>query len=469
MTQTEPRRAGRLEPGPPGPSPWLVEARATAALALPLVLTQVAQIGINTTDVLLTGRLGPQSLASASLAMNLYMTLWLFGLGLVNAVAPLAAQAEGAGQPDDVRRAIRQGLWIAAAYSLPAMFVLWHTEAILLLFGQEPGNAALAGDYMRAMMWSFPTSLWLIVLRNFAAAVGHPSLLMIVLIGGITANLFADLVLMFGYGDIPALGLVGAGIASSFVYASMLVAFAMIVMHHGHLRRYQVLVRLWRSDWERFRELFRIGWPIGTSIVAETGLFAAAGMLMGLIGTAELAAHAVAMQCIVIAFMVPLGISQATTMRVGLAVGAGTPWRVSRAGWTGIGLGPVVLLVSALVFLLLPETLIAAFDVKDPVVIGHAVVFLTVAAFFQVFDGTQVIAQGALRGLKDTRVPMLYALFSYWLVGLPLCALLGFEFELGGLGIWIGLATSLALASCLLVQRFRGLERRLSGLAEQPA
>ena len=439
------------------------------ALALPLVITQVAQIGIGTTDILLTGRLGPQPLAAGALAMNLYMTLWLFGLGMVNAVAPLAAEAEGAGRPDDVRRAIRQGLWVATAYSLPAMVLLWNAEAILLWFGQDPGIAALAGDYMHALMWSFPTSLWLIVLRNFVAAVGRPGLMTLVLVGGIAVNYVGDLLLMFGHLGFPALGLVGAGVVSAVVYALMFAALSLVVVRHSVLRRYQVFIRIWRSDWARFRVILKLGWPIGISIVAESALFAAAGLLMGLIGTDALAAHAVAVQCVVIAFMIPLGISQATTVRVGRARGAGLPRLAARAGWIGIGLGPVVCIGIALVFLLLPELLIAAFAVESQAVRDLAITFLAIAAFFQTFDGIQAIAQGALRGLRDTRVPMYIAIFSYWLFGMPICAFLGFVVEFGATGIWLGMAAALAMSAILLVLRFRSLERRVLGFAAQPA
>ena len=380
---------------------------------------------------------------------------------MVNAVSPLAAQAEGAGQPDDVRRAIRQGLWVATAYSLPAMVLLWYAEEILLLFDQDPANAALAGHYMRAMLWSFPCSLWLIVLRNFVAAVGRPILMMFVLIGGIIANYFGDLLLMFGYLGFPALGLFGAGIVSVIVYALMFLALATIVVKHSALRRYQVFIRIWRSDWVRFREILRLGWPIGITIVAESALFAAAGLLMGKISTDALAAHAVAVQCAVIAFMLPLGIAQATTVRVGLQIGAGSPGGAARAGWTGIGLGPFVLLAVATIFLVLPDRLIDAFAVKDSAVRSLATVFLAVAAFFQLFDGTQAIAQGALRGLKDTRMPMFFAIVSYWIIGMPICWLLGFVFGFGGTGVWLGMAAALAASALLMVRRFRSLERRL--------
>ena len=438
----------------------LAPSKATITLALPLAFTQVLQIGINTTDVLLTGRLGPEALAAGQLAMSLYMPLWLFGLGLAVAVSPMAAQAEGAGEVREVRRVIRQGFWVVLAYSVPAMAVLWNAEALLLLAGQEPATAAAAQGFLRAMMWSTPTSLCLIVLRCFISALSRPQTLVWILAIGILVNLAGDWLLMFGHWGFPALGLVGAGLVTSLVYLGMVVALSLVSLRDAQFRQYALFQRWWRADWGRFREILQLGLPIGTGIVAESGMFAAAGLIMGRISTESLAAHAVAMQCAVIAFMLPLGISQASTVRVGLAVGARVPNGVGRAGWSAIGIGPLVLFVSAMVFLVFPDLLVDAFSITDGEVRRLAVSFLAVAAFFQLFDGTQIIALGALRGIRDTRVPMFLAIFSYWGVGFPLCYWLGLHTDLGGLGVWIGLASALALNASLLLLRFRFQERR---------
>jgi MATE family multidrug resistance protein len=236
------------------------------------------------------------------------------------------------------------------------------------------------------------------------------------------------------------------------------------------LRRDQLFVRFWRTDWPRFLEVLRLGAPIGLTVLAESSLFAAAGILMGLIGTAELAAHAIALQCAAVAFMVPLGISQAVTARVGLAAGAKNRIGVGRAGWVALGLGIAFTSVSAAVFWFAGDVLVGFYldvdDVRNAPVVKLAVSFLLIAALFQLADGSQAIGAGALRGLRDTRIPMSLAIFGYWVVGLPTSAILAFWFGLGGHGVWIGLAVGLAVVAILAVWRFHRRERLFPALAK---
>ena len=441
-----------------GVESWRDEIRATLSLAVPLALAQLAHIGIQTTDVLMMGWLGPTALAAGTLGANIYTPLWLFGLGIVMAVAPMAAQALGARRFRSVRRIVRQGFWVATAVSLPSALVIWQGEAILLAFGQAPANAASAGDYLRVMVWGFAPSLWLVVLRCFVAAHTRAKSVLMVMILGVVVNFVGNYVLMFGHFGFPALGLVGAGISTSIANGIMFAALLGYVLWDRKFRRYAILYRLFWKDWPRFREILRIGLPIGVTILAESGLFAAAGLLMGLIGTEQLAAHAIALQCAVVAFMIPLGISQATTIRVGRAAGAGSRSGVGKAGWCAMALGLVFMLAAALCFLLLPEQLVDLFlDLNKPAnieVLHYGVIFLSIAALFQVFDGAQVVSMGCLRGLKDTRVPMYFALLCAWGIGFGACAVLAFPLGLGGVGIWLGLSLGLATLSGLMTWRF---------------
>ncbi|RUY76535.1 MATE family efflux transporter, partial [Mesorhizobium sp. M7A.F.Ca.CA.003.01.2.1] len=236
------------------------------------------------------------------------------------------------------------------------------------------------------------------------------------------------------------------------------IGLAAVVMLEKKFRRYRLFGRFWRSDWPRFKGLLRLGLPIAGILAFEVTIFNAAALLMGLIDADSLAAHAIAIQIASISFMVPLGLNQAVTVRVGLAHGAGNPQGVSRAGWTAFVIGVSFMALMGLVMILWPHPLISAFiDLSNPAnarVIELAVSFLVFAALFQVFDGAQAVAAGMLRGLHDTKVPMIYAAIGYWGVGLPLGVLLAFHFGLHGVGIWIGLSTGLAVVAALLLARW---------------
>lgn len=434
-----------------------------AGLALPLALTQLAQIAQFVTDVVMLGRLGPEVLAGASLGTSLFMPLWLFGVGIVMAVSPIMSQALGARQLRMVRRTVRQGLWVAVAVSLPFGLVLWHGEAILLAFGQEPANAAAAAAYLRAVLWSLPASLCLIVLRSFVSVHDLPRMALVVLLHGIWLNALLNYLLIYGKFGFPKMGLVGAGLATVLVNLFMVALLLGGILLHRKFRRYSLLGRFWRADWSRFVGILKLGMPIGLTIAAESLLFASAAQLMGLIGTNELAGHQIAINCVSVAFMIPLGISQAVTIRIGLAMGRGDPEGVGRAGWAAVTLGLVATTATAAVFWLLPEVLVGFYlgdiGADEVAVAGFAVSFLLVGALFQIFDGAQVVLAGCLRGLKDTRVPMYFAFFSYWAVGFPAGALLAFQAGWGGEGIWYGLMIGLTVVTALSLWRFQTRER----------
>jgi MATE family multidrug resistance protein len=322
-------------------------------------------------------------------------------------------------------------------------------------------------------MWGFVPALWFVVLRNFIASLERPRAGMVVMFLGVGFNALADYGLIFGAFGLPALGLRGAGIATALTNLLLFASLLGFVLVDRQFRRFHVLGRLWRPDWTRFREIFRIGLPIGVTLVMEVGLFAAAGFLIGLIGKAELAAHQIALQCASVSFMVPLGLAQAATVRVGLAAGGGDAPGIRRAGITALVMGGVFMLAMATVMWTAPEALVGLFvDAGDPAnasVLRAAVTFLAVAALFQLFDGGQVIGAGALRGLKDTRWPMIFAGLAYWVVGMSLAVGLGFGIGLGALGIWIGLAVALAVAAALMIGRFVVLQRHRAASGPGPA
>ena len=449
----------------PSASPWRAETGATLRLALPLVGTQLAQIAIMTTDVLFMGWLGAEALAAGALGSNIYFLLWVFGIGLGMATAPIIAQAVGAKHRylRDSRRTVRQGMWVTLTVALPGMAVMWHGEAVLLRLGQDPAIAALAQDYTRALAPGLLPAIWFIVLRNFVAAFERPRSGLVVQILTFLLNAALAYALIFGHWGAPAWGLLGAGVASAIAHwASFLMLLGFILVDR-RFRRFHLLGRFWRPDWRRYAEIWRVGLPISATLLFEVGLFSGAVYAMGIIGTAELAAHQIALQCAAVTFMVPLGIGQAATVRVGLFQGAGDRAGVRRAGWVAIGLGIGFMAAMMVVMWLLRNDLAHLFlDVAQPGsarVAEIAASFLIVAAVWQVMDGAQAVALGALRGLKDTRMPMIITGFGYWAVGAPAGIYAAFDFGwgglgLGGLGVWYGLVIGLFVVSVLATGRW---------------
>lgn len=448
---------------PPIASPrrlWLSESRATLALSWPIILTNLAQMALNTTDIVMMGRLGPEALAAGALGFNLYFPLAIFGIGLISAVAPMVAREIGARRSSvrDVRRTVRQGFWACVTISVPVWIILWFTEPILVTIGQEPTLAADAERYVRALQWAYLPFLLYLVLRSFVTALERPVWAFVIVGAAVPLNVLADWCLMFGNLGLPRLELVGAGLATTLVSTLMFAGLALSTMRDRRFRRYALFGRFWRPDWPRFRELWRLGLPISATLVFEVSIFNAAVFLMGLVGPDALAAHAIAIQIASLTFMVPLGFSQAVTVRVGRAFGAGDAEGIRRAGWTAYAMGVGFMALFASVMVFQPYLLIGAFlDLSLPEnapVIALAATFLSFAALFQVVDGAQAVGSGMLRGLHDTRVPMLFAAVGYWGVGLPLGVVLAFPLGLAGSGIWMGLAAGLAVVAVLMTWRW---------------
>ena len=445
--------------------PWRDEVRATLALAWPLILTNIAQSLIHATDVLLLGWAGPRVLAAATLGVNLYLAFLVFGLGLMLAASPMLASELGARRHSvrDLRRTVRQAMWAAVAVALPAWALLWNSAALLVLLGQDPQLAADAQSFVRPLMWGLLPYLFYLVLRAFISALEQPFWSLIVGLGAVLFNALVNYALIFGAFGFPALGLVGAGIGSACANLLMFAGMAAVVTLHPRFRRYRLFGRFWRPDWDRFRQIWRLGLPIAVTLGLEITIFNAAVFLMGLIGTASIAAHAIAIQIAAFTFMVPMGLGQAVTVRVGLAYGRRDAAGVAVAGWTAFVLGVGFMAATALAILLFREPLVGLFlDSADPAnapAIALALSFLVVAAVFQVFDGAQVVAAGMLRGLHDTRVPMVYAAFGYWIVGLATGVGLAFGLGWEGVGIWMGLAAGLGIVALLLLSRWLRRER----------
>jgi MATE family multidrug resistance protein len=441
-----------------------VELTETLRLAVPIALTQLGQIAMMTTDLVLIGRLGDESVAAAALAHTVFFISFTFGMGLVSAVAPLAAQAFGARNPRSVRRALRVGLWAALAISLPMMVVPLFGERILLTLGQAPAIADLAQRYLFGLAWGITPALWFMAIRGFMGAVNRPEPGLWITLAAIPANALLCYLLIYGELGLPQLGLLGAGLATTTINSAMFLAGLWFVTERRPFRKYHVLGHIWRIDSTPMRQLIVIGAPISISFLLEYGLFAAAALLMGLISTTALAAHQIALQIAAILFMVPFGVGMAATVRVGHAVGRGDGPAVKRAGSVATSLGIVFMSAMTLV-VFLGRFAIARFFFGEAVesagVIDLTATLLMVGATFFVADGIQTVAAGALRGMNDTRIPLLFAVISYWLIGFPAAYGLAFRMDLGAVGVWIGLSCGTAVYAALLVLRFRRLADRL--------
>ena len=451
---------------------WLGELRATLMLGSPLVLTNVAQIALTTTDVIVLGRLGAEALAAGTLGVNLYFALLIFAIGLVGASAPMMAVAVGRNQHvmRNLRRTFRQGLWSAVMVSLPCWVLLWHAETVLLWFNEEPRLAAAAQSLVRSLQWGFFPALGFVVLRSFVASLERPIWALIATGATVLFNIAANWALVFGHLGLPTLGLRGSGLATTLSNTFLFISLALVVVVDREFRRYRLFGNWWRPDWPRLVALWRLGVPIGATLAFEVTVFNAAVFLMGQFGTTALAAHSIAIQIAASSFMVPLGLGQAATVRVGIAHGARDLDGITRAGWTAFGLAVSFMATMSVVMMTAPRLLIGVFvDVGDPAnaaVVQTAASFLICAAVFQIADGAQAVGAGMLRGLQDTRVPMLYAAFGYWGVGMSLSLLFGFKAGLGGLGIWIGLVVALVVVACAMMQRW--IRRERLGLLRAP-
>jgi MATE family multidrug resistance protein len=445
--------------------PWIAEIRALMRLAGPLVVTQLAQMAILTTDVVMLGRLGKEALAGAAIGNTVFYFVWLLGLGPTSAIAPMIAHILGA-HPSDragVRVVTRMGFWAVLVLWLPLGTVLLFAKDILLLLGQESALAAAAGRFVLPLCFGLPFSLGFQALRNYVTALGRPNASLWVMAATFLFNVVGDYGLIFGHFGLPALGLIGSGLATTCSFTFSCLVMIAVVLWTPALAKYRIFHRFFRPHWGKFAELFRLGMPIGITTIFEASLFNAATLLMGMFGTASVAAHQVAINVPSITFMVPLGIAMAATVRVGLADGAGDREGARRAGFASILLAITFMSVFAVMLAAFPEHIARLYfsgdATKNADAIALAVVFLHVAAAFQIVDGIQVTAALSLRGLKDTQMPMWIAGACYWLAGFPMCLLLGIGLGLKGFGVWIGLAFALMMAATFMCWRFYHLSR----------
>ncbi|WP_425230616.1 MATE family efflux transporter [Sphingomonas sp.] len=442
------------------PATWRDELAALVRLAGPLVGANLLQMAVYAVDVMFVSRLGPVPLAASTLGVFLLsLVMWAL-IGFTGACAPVIAAELGrrSHAVREVRRSFRMAMWMAVGVSLFFMVVLSHGERLLLLLGQNPVVAARSGAFLDILLWVVLPNVCAAVMRTVAAAVGRQGWAVAVTVLALLVNILGNWLLVFGHAGFSARGLEGSAIASCGTAAAMLIAWVAILCFDPVLRRYRLFGRWWRPEWRRMGEIARLGLPIALTFTLEGALFGGAAFLMGLISVEAVDAHAVALNIAAIAFQVPFGLAQAATIRVGLAYGARDIRWIGQAGWAAIALGTGFMLTTAVAIWLTPRLFIAAYlDTADPAhaaVVALATQFLALAAMFQLFDGAQAVAAGALRGVQDTRVPMVIAGFGYWVAGFGTAIWLGFYAGWGGVGIWTGLLVGLFVVSGLLVLRW---------------
>lgn len=434
-------------------APWRRELRETFILATPLILGQLSSIGMNVIDTLLAGHLDARTLAAVAIGTGLWSLAIVAAIGVMLALPPSVAQLAGAGERARIGPLLRQALWLALALGV-ALLVLVRSAGVLLApIGIEPEIAAETRKFLHAIAWGAPALTGYFALRGFSDGVGMTRPTMYFGLLGLLLLAPIGYVLMYGRLGLPARGAQGSGMATAIVLWIQFAAFALYLRFRRHYRELAPFSRFDAPDWPSIAGLLRLGVPMGVSVLMEAGLFVAAALLIGSLGANSVAGHQIAINVASVAFMVPLGVAMATTVRVGNAVGRGDPDAVRRAGYAGITATAFTQTLSSLVMALFPLA-IATVYTADAGVAAMAAQLLLLAAVFQFSDGVQVAANGALRGLKDTTVPMAITALAYWGIGMPVGWWLAFRGGFGARGMWMGLIAGLTVAAVLLYLRF---------------
>ena len=441
------------------------ELFALLRLAGPLIAAQLAHVLMVFTDTVMMGLLGPAQLAAGALGAASYNLVSIFCVGVMAAVGNLVAIRHGAGDPQGVRRMTQAGLWIAVLLALLVGILLWQLTPLLRLAGQEEVNIVGAMSFLQTLIFALPGYLLFMALRGFTCALGRPGPALAISIGGALANFVLNYALIKGLFGLPPIGLSGIGLVTAVVMNSMAVLLALYIRWQPFYQPWPLLRGLLRTPLSALRENLRLGLPIGGTYVVESSLFFIAALCMGALGSTELAAHQIALQAVYVVFMLPVGLSYAASLRIGQHYGAGR-WQAARqTGRLALGLGALCMLGFALLFWLAPHWVIGLFlddaDSANLPVIELAVSLLAIAAWFELFDGLQTIAMGAIRGLKDAKTTLLVGLVCYWGIGAPAAWLLAFTWGWGAQGVWWGLAIGLATAALGLTLSFEWKTARL--------
>ena len=435
------------------------------AIAWPLILNNLFNIGVNVADTIMAGRLGATQLAAVALGSSIWITLFLAGLGVVMALGPIVAQHNGAGRKQEIGRDTRQCMFLATLISIVVAALLQNAEPVMLSMNIEPAVAILAQGYLSAISWGVLGCYWYHALRQMNEGIGRTVPIMIIMGASLPINIGLNYVFMYGKLGSAPLGAVGAGLGSGLTFWIMFLFIALYTSRARIYQQYEIWGVIERPNWPAIKHILVVGLPIGGSFMLQAGLFTTVALMMGSFGTVVVAAHAVTLNYASLVFMLPLGIGMATTSLVGQAIGRADLLVARRIGYLGIGLCFVTMCLTA-VFTVTFSTTIASLYSTDSAVIELAASLLVIAAIMQLGDGTQVTAAGALRGLKDTRVPLLINAFVYWGIGFTVALVFGVHLGYGAIGVWLGLCCCLWAAAVLLSVRFSIVMRAVITAAE---
>ncbi|KAB8317241.1 MATE family efflux transporter [Tolypothrix campylonemoides VB511288] len=427
-------------------------------LAVPLASAQVAQSATGFVDTVMMGALGQETLAAGGLASLTFVMLMNTASGVVMGVSPIVAEAYGAGRKTRIEQVTSQGLWLSLLLAIPMMFLIGHLDSFMSQLGQAQTTVVLANQYLDMILWGLFPALGFAMLRGVVSGLSQARPVMMIVIMGTLFNIVGNYVLGFGKFGFPRMELAGLALASVLSLWGMFLALVVYTFKHQQLKTYRFFQDLHRLKPGILRELVWIGVPIGVSVALESGLFTVVTYLMGVLGVDVLAAHQIVLQTIIVIFMVPLGMSFATTARVAQWLGQQNLEAARRSGYVSIAVAAVFMALTAIALLTHPQQVIGLYlDIRNPEnanVVKLAMPMLTISAFAQLLDGVQKTAMGALYGLQDTRVPMLLSLPTFWGVGLTTGYFLGFHLGLGGVGLWIGQSIGVAIAAGVFVWRF---------------
>lgn len=435
------------------PETWWGEMGALLRLGIPMAFTQLVMFSIYFIDTVMIGRLSPADLAGAALGSVMIFLLYMIASGPIMAVSPLVAQALGADKNEtrDSRRTVRMAIWMIFLMTPFMLVAMLMTEQAALFLGQDPVAAAKAQSYVLAILIGLPFGLATMALRNFLAALDKTFVPFLIVFFVVVLNAGLNAVLIFGLLGFPALGLVGAGLASSIATIIGFFVFLAYIQWDSRARTFEIFKRFFEPDWERLKEIFRLGWPISVTTSFEGMLFNALVLIVGLIGVTEQAAYQIALNASATAFMMPWGMSMAGAVRIGLARGAKNKPAEKRASSTTILSCIIAIGIFAIPIALMPETIAALYlnleEAENIEVIAFVITFLPIAAAFMFADAIQVACNQLLRGLKDVTVPMWITGISYWVVGFPVAYYLGLHSPLGPKGVWYGLMAGLTCAA----------------------
>ena len=440
-------------------SPWCVESKQFLKLAIPLASAQVAQSMTGFFDSIMMGRLGAEFLAAGGLASITFFAILAPAAGVVMGVSPLIAEAYGTGNKTRIAKLVSQSFWLVLLLSIPMMMLIFYLDVIMIHLGQAESTITLANSYLDIILWGFFPALGFAMLRGVISGLSHARPIMWIVIIGTMFNIAGNYILGFGKLGFPRLELVGLAIASVFALWGMFIALILYLLYHPQLKSYGIFNRLWELKPLILWELNRIGIPIGIFILFELGLFTVVTYLMGALGKSTLAAHQIVFQTIMVTFMIPLGMSYAATVRVGQWLGKKSSQGIEQAAYTSIAIGLVFTLIITIAMLLFPYRIIGLYiDLNDPVneeIINLALPILRIASLSQILDAVQKIVYGALQGLQDTRIPLFLNIPAFWGIGLTTGYILGFHYDLGGTGLWLGQSLGVAIAALLFLWRFR--------------